>query len=521
MVCLTALLATFVQAQIKGFEQAGTQWTFSEGETKLSGVLYKPEGDGPFPVLLISHGKGGSAAAMASNFAPDLTKKGIVCIAVDYTHARNGTGTAEGASAENIRRAKKTLEIARSLKYVDPSRVAAFGHSMGGFVTVGLVADPEAKIMAAIVSAGGIASASGFPAPDPATAKRIKVPTLMLHGDHDTVVPPERSASLKEILDEIKTPNERVIYKGENHNIIRSQREDMVVRIVSWLEKYGVMKQQPSQWVTLQVTAPRVQQYILQSQAVKAQVSYHLYLPKAYEEEKTRRFPVLYWLHGSGGGLTGVRPVSGFFDAAIQAGNIPPMIIVFPNSFANGMWCDSADGKRPIETIVVKEMIPKVDSKFRTITKREGRIVEGFSMGGYGAGRFGFKYPHLFAGISMLAAGPLDLEFNGPRAESNPDERERILQSVYGGKIEEFKAQSPWTLAESNASKLKSGITIRICIGEDDFTLPANRKFSTHLTQLGVPHTFLIRPKVSHDTLDLLKAIGDENWKFYRSLFTK
>jgi hypothetical protein len=121
----------------------------------------------------------------------------------------------------------------------------------------------------------------------------------------------------------------------------------------------------------------------------------------------------------------------------------------------------------------------------------------------------------------MLAAGPLDLEFNGPRAESNPDERERILQSVYGGKIEEFKAQSPWTLAESNASKLKSGITIRICIGEDDFTLPANRKFSTHLTQLGVPHTFLIRPKVSHDTLDLLKAIGDENWKFYRSLFTK
>lgn len=277
--------------------------------------------------------------------------------------------------------------------------------------------------------------------------------------------------------------------------------------------------QEPSaEWVTSQVSAPRVQQYTLQSQAVKAKVSYHLYLPKAYDQDKKKRFPVLYWLHGSGGGLPGIRPVSAFFDAAIEARKIPPMIIVFPNSFANGMWCDSLDGKRPIETIVIKEIIPEIDSKFRTIAKREGRIVEGFSMGGYGAGRFGFKYPHLFAGISMLAAGPLDPDFDGPRAESNPHERERILQSVFGGKMEEFRAQSPWTLAEQNASKLKSGLSIRICIGADDFTLSANRKFSNHLKKLGVPHMFVSEAKVSHDTLALLDAMGDENWNFYRSL---
>lgn len=284
----------------------------------------------------------------------------------------------------------------------------------------------------------------------------------------------------------------------------------------------GVPKQQPSiEWVTREVNAPRVRQYSFQSRAAKAKVSYHLYLPPTYEKDKQKQFPVLYWLHGSGGGLPGIPPVSAFFDAAIEAEKISPMIIVFPNSFANAMWCDSADGKRPIETIVIKEIIPEVDSKFRTIAKREGRIIEGFSMGGYGAGRLGFKYPHLFAGISMLAAGPLDLEFNGPRAQSNRDERERILQSVFGGKMEEFRAQSPWNLAEKNASKLKSGVSIRISVGEKDFTFPANREFSSHLIQLGITHAFVTPPKISHDTMALLKSMGEENWNFYRNLFAK
>jgi len=282
---------------------------------------------------------------------------------------------------------------------------------------------------------------------------------------------------------------------------------------------YG--RQEEVSWITPKVRAPGVGQHTFQSNSAKARVSYHVYFPKAYEEEKSKRFPALYWVHGSGGGLAGIRPVSGFFDAAIEAGKILPMIIVFPNSFANGMWCDSRDGKQPIETIVINELIPEVDATFRTIAKREGRIVEGFSMGGYGAGRFGFKYPKVFAGVSMLAGGPLDLELKGPKAMANPVGREEILNSVFGGEIANFKAQSPWTLAQQNASKLKSGVNIRVCIGEEDFTLPANREFSAHLTKLGIPHTFVTKPKVSHDTMALLTALGADNWKFYGQIFNE
>ena len=72
------------------------------------------------------------------------------------------------------------------------------------------------------------------------------------------------------------------------------------------------------QWITPEVRAPKVTQHIFDSKAAKAKVSYHVYLPKVYEQEKSKKFPVLYWLHGSGGGLQGIRPASGFFDQAIE-----------------------------------------------------------------------------------------------------------------------------------------------------------------------------------------------------------
>ena len=137
--------------------------------------------------------------------------------------------------------------------------------------------------------------------------------------------------------------------------------------------------------------APRVEFHTFDSAAAKAKVSYHLYTPEAYDTEKEQRFPVLYWLHGTGGGRAGIAPLSAFFDRAIREGKIPPMLIVFPNGLATSMWCDSKDGSVPMETVVVKELVPHVDATFRTVAAREGRLIEGFSMGGYGAARLGLQ----------------------------------------------------------------------------------------------------------------------------------
>jgi enterochelin esterase-like enzyme len=270
-------------------------------------------------------------------------------------------------------------------------------------------------------------------------------------------------------------------------------------------------------WVLPEINAPRVQRVLFESKAVGRQVSCHIFTPEVYERGKEQRFPVVYWLHGTGGGLPGVAPVSARFDAAIREGKIPPMLVVFPNGLATSMWCDAKDGSVPMETIVIKELIPHIDTTFRTIAKREGRIVEGFSMGGYGAARLGFKYPQLFGAVSVLAGGPLDLDFAGPRATGNPAERERILNSTFGD-LDYYRAVHPIAVAQQQAENLRGNVRVRIAVGALDNTEPLNRAYSEHLKKLNIAHTFTVVPGVGHDTLALLKGLSEANWEFYRSL---
>lgn len=276
-------------------------------------------------------------------------------------------------------------------------------------------------------------------------------------------------------------------------------------------------------WTTAAATAPRVQYRTFTSAAARATVSYHVYTPAQYDRDTTRRFPVLYWLHGSGGGVGGIAPLSAYFDAAIRAGRIPPMLIVFPNGMALSMWVDSKDGRVPMERMVIRDLVPQVDASYRTITSRGGRLLEGFSMGGYGAARLGLLYPDVFGAMSMFAAGPLDLDFNGPRATSNPVERAQILRDVYGDDMRYFRAVNPFTIAEQHAATMRGTpsalMWFRQIIGDRDFVLPANEMFRLHLDRLGIAHTFTLVPGIGHDTMALLAALGDENFAFYRSVF--
>jgi dienelactone hydrolase len=124
---LCVLCASNALAQLSGFKQDGEEWSFSEGSWSIHGILVKPEGNGPFPGILISHGGDGQVAVFGKAKADQFVKWGFVCIAVEYTYALGGSKDprTRGSSPENIHRAMKTLEILRSLKYVDGARIAA------------------------------------------------------------------------------------------------------------------------------------------------------------------------------------------------------------------------------------------------------------------------------------------------------------------------------------------------------------------------------------------------------------
>jgi enterochelin esterase-like enzyme len=273
-------------------------------------------------------------------------------------------------------------------------------------------------------------------------------------------------------------------------------------------------------WVTKAMQAPRVTHHVFASKAVKADVSYHLYRPAISGADADRRFPVVYWLHGSGGGLPGIPSVARRFDEAIKAGKVPPCLVVFVNGLEMGMYVDWADGSAPIESMIVQDLLPHIDGSYRTLPKREGRLLDGFSMGGYGSARLGFKYPELFRSVSIVGAGPLQPELKStPRASRI--QAEELLRRAFGGKQEIFREVSPRKLAERNAQKIKEGTLIRMVIGDKDETFGNNTDFHHHLESLGIPHSWTVIPGVGHEPERVFVSLGDENWSFYRQAFAE
>ena len=269
-------------------------------------------------------------------------------------------------------------------------------------------------------------------------------------------------------------------------------------------------------WVTAEVASPRVSFRTFGSEIVGGEVSYHIYLPPAYSSSPDR-LPVVYWLHGTEGGLAGITPVATFFDDAIRSEKLPPMIVVFVNGLPRRLWADSKNGSSPVESVFVKELIPHVDRTFRTIASREGRIIEGFSMGGYGAARIGFKFSHLFAGISILAGGPMDLEFAGPRAIRAPALRSQLLNDVCSNDLNYFQAISPLITAQASATLLRNQkTTIRQLVGTLDDTRDLNFAFHIQMNLLGIPHQYLDVPNADHNALALLQGAAELNGDFYR-----
>jgi dienelactone hydrolase len=224
------------------FTQSGERFTWKDAERAFEGILLKPAGDGPFPAVLISHGLGGSAQGFALPKAREMVKWGLVCIAPTYTHTgKDGERATFGASPENLKRAAICLDILQKQPYVDGKRIAAYGNSMGAFVTIGLAA-VDTRLRAAAITAGGVAPKDGMPAPSEAVAAGIRVPFYVLHGTSDSTVRPEQSAKLNEILDASKVSNGRALYEGVGHNLHQEKASDVYAKIKAWFTKHGVLK---------------------------------------------------------------------------------------------------------------------------------------------------------------------------------------------------------------------------------------------------------------------------------------
>lgn len=247
------------------------------------------------------------------------------------------------------------------------------------------------------------------------------------------------------------------------------------------------------------------------SRTLQRPASYLIYFPPGYPEKAETRYPVIYWLHGLGGDQrTGAR-FTAKLDAAIRAGSAPAMIVVLVNGMRDRFYCDAPDGKSPVESVIVRDLVAAVDGAHRTIARREARIIEGASMGGLGAICLGFKYPDVFGAVSGVMPG---LHDETSMAEMYPE----VFRSVYGGSNEYFQANSPWRLVEKNVAALRDRTVVRLWIGGADQAWRQERagRFHDLLDRLKIEHEYRVIPGVGHSFLPLYEKMGEVNWVFYR-----
>jgi len=258
----------------------------------------------------------------------------------------------------------------------------------------------------------------------------------------------------------------------------------------------------------------------------------HVYLPPGYATSN-KRYPVVYFLHGYAVTadiyVNEVLRIPGSTDEAMAAGT-REVIIVMPDAFTRfgGSFYSNSPTIGDWEGFIAKDLVAAIDSRYRTLPKRESRGLSGHSMGGYGTLRIGMKHPEVFGALYAMSSAadtraapdaaasktqyermagaeirsePRKMD-NGPLAQAsawspNPQKPPYFLDLPFDANgepvplvAERFVANSPVVMADQYVPALKSYRGIKLDVGDQDGLQAGNARFSDILKRLGVPHEY-------------------------------
>lgn len=271
-----------------------------------------------------------------------------------------------------------------------------------------------------------------------------------------------------------------------------------------------------------------------------------VYLPPSYLRDTTRRYPVLYFLHGytaTAEAYVKSLAMPDSIDRAIAAG-AREMIVVIPDAFTkySGSMFSNSPTTGFWETFVADDLTAAIDKRYRTVASRDGRGLAGHSMGGYGTMRIGMKQGHAFGALYAMsscclmndpAAGRGGAAGRGNAAGRGDGGRGAVAQgrgagqaapARGGGMANALSAQaaawapnpknapdffdvptkdgeiqplvaakwianSPLVFVDQYVPSLKSMRAIALDVGDKDPFVTTNRQLADALTRLDVPHT--------------------------------
>lgn len=149
-----------------------------------------------------------------------------------------------------------------------------------------------------------------------------------------------------------------------------------------------------------------------------------VFLPSGYYQDKDRRYPVVYALHGffiEAAQWTHEIRVPQTIEGAVAKGS-RPMIVVLPNSHTayGGSMYSSSVTAGDFEQFIVRDVVAYIDAHYRTLPYRVSRGLVGHSMGGYGAARIAMQHPDVFGSVYIMSPcclSPFDPRRIDPVAE--------------------------------------------------------------------------------------------------------
>ena len=235
------------------------------------------------------------------------------------------------------------------------------------------------------------------------------------------------------------------------------------------------------------------------SQALQKRMALLVYLPPGYAKQPSKRYPTLYFLHGSGHDIQSVlREV----QPEQHTGLLGAAILVIPNG-DQGWWLDSPVLPGSLYGRYLLELVEFVDHRYPTLPDRMARGICGFSMGGYGAMWMAAQQPEAFGAASSLL-GPLDIVQMYPLYYR--------LSQLLGRDATTWQQHSPaqWV------AKL-SRTMLKFCTGENAFDRSQNETFAAALRSVGIGFEYEVYPG-THDADFVREHIGD-HLLFHRRAF--
>ncbi len=245
----------------------------------------------------------------------------------------------------------------------------------------------------------------------------------------------------------------------------------------------------------------RVRTIQFESKLIGKTLPYNVLLPADYDQAATKmkRYPVLYLLHGLTGHYTNWLEHTRLADYAMPY----DLIIIMPEG-NDGWYTDSTTTPTDkYESYILRELIPDVEKRFRVDGKRESRAIAGLSMGGYGALKFGVKYPEMFAFAGSMS-GALG-------AASWTESDLRGLQFIWRTLPPVFGPENSATRAANDVDKLYRELPadriaalpyVYLDCGTEDPLLPSNRGLADILVSRKIPHEYRQLP-------------GNHSWKYW------